>query len=486
MSEKDQTKHKPDLNTEPKICPYVRKHGNQIAIVSDDRDKETGKVQEQVLFTFYSKDEAMAALGLDQDDRKHLFQNLMHQAYPSCSFDWEKINSQIAQKMDTLPEKFEQRTVESSKDFSRSIISIARHLVLADPYLTPSAKKVLKSQETALMALRELIDHSLSLINFYDKHDQETDFDRRDNFHWRYLLRGCEVPSDLEEWAEGLYLKQEYPRAEAIFELLVASFDNYAEGYNYLGLIALEQQQYKKAIAHFEKTVAIGRNLFPRNLPKKDYWLDHSTRPFMRGMMNLVLALTSDRQYQKALTICSTLQKECGDKHTANEYRATIYLNLGDWDKTLSYASSEGDFVRAFALLENGYKQKALESFLLNAVESPHTARLLLCMNKPKPENFSAGQDHNAGVHLVAQLQGYFQLQSAVARNFLGALAKQPAFVDLLKKIDEHTHNHSNGPRDKHDENFKQWHALREKTYVQELAKKLIESNKRSSLKVVK
>lgn len=69
--------------------------------------------------------------------------------------------------------------------------------------------------------------------------------------------------------------------AEAIFQLLVSAFDDYAEGYNYLGLIALEQRQYKKAVEHFEKTVTVGRNLFPRRLPKKDYWLDHSTRPFM-------------------------------------------------------------------------------------------------------------------------------------------------------------------------------------------------------------
>lgn len=30
--------------------------------------------------------------------------------------------------------------------------------------------------------------------------------------------------------------------AEAIFQLLVSAFDDYAEGYNYLGLIALEQR----------------------------------------------------------------------------------------------------------------------------------------------------------------------------------------------------------------------------------------------------
>lgn len=155
-------------------------------------------------------------------------------------------------------------------------------------------------------------------------------------------------------------------------------------------MICLEQRQYKKAIAHFEKTVAIGRNLFPRKLAKKDYWVDHSTRPFMRGMTNLILTLTADGQYQRALTICDKLEKECGDKASANAYRATLYLNIGDWDKVIFYASSERDFVKAFAFVENGNQQKALECFLLDAVESTHTARLLLNMKKPTPENSSA------------------------------------------------------------------------------------------------
>ena len=466
--------------------PFVRQHGNQIAIVSGDRDKETGNVQQRILFTFYSKDEAKASLGLGSDDRKQLFQNLMQQAYPSCSFDWESINSAIQQKMDKLPEKYKERTVEHGKDFARSITSIARNLAVADPHLVPSSKQILKAQKPALMALRELIDHSLSLIDFYDKNDEETEYDLNDSFHWRYLLRGSEVPPDLEEWAEQFYRKQDYAMAEAIFELLVSSFDNYAEGYNYLGLIALDQFQYAKAVSRFEKTVALGRNLFPRKLPKEDYWIDHSTRPFMRGMSNLILALTSNREYVKALTICDRLEKECGDKASADAYRATLHLNLGDWDETLSCVSSEGDFVRAFALLENGNQLKSLECFLLDAVESPHTARLLLRMKKPKPDNGSAVEDHNAGVHLVAQVQGYFERQSPAAKNFLGALAKQPTFVGLLKKLDEHTHNHFNGPREKHHENFKEWHAIREKTYVQSLAKELLSSIKRSSLKVVK
>ena len=277
----------------------------------------------------------------------------------------------------------------------------------------------------------------------------------------------------------------EYPIAEAIFELLVTAFDNYAEGYNYLGLMALEQRQYKKAINNFEKTVAVGRNLFLRKLPKKDYWLDHSTRPFMRGMMNLILALTCEGEYKKALSLCDQFEKECGEKSSANSYRATLYLNLGDWDKVIPCVSSDGDFVKAFALFELGNEKEALECFLLDAVESPHTARMLLNMKKPKPENFSSGEDHNAGVHLFAQLQGYWKHQSAPTKKFFGALAKQPDLIEMLQKLDRHIHNHSYGPRENHSQNFKEWHAMREKSYIRKQAKELMSSIKQSSLKLV-
>lgn len=121
---------------------YVRQHGNQLAIVSGERDKETGSVQQRVLFTFYSKDEAKAAIGTGTENRKSLFQNLMCKAYPGSKFDWEKINQAIEQKLDILPEKYESRTAECSKDLSSTIKALVKDIVLADPYLIPSARAV--------------------------------------------------------------------------------------------------------------------------------------------------------------------------------------------------------------------------------------------------------------------------------------------------------------------------------------------------------
>ena len=40
-------------------------------------------------------------------------------------------------------------------------------------------------------------------------------------------------------------------KAEAIFRLLIDCFGEYADGYNYLGLIAYQQRKLDQAVAHF-------------------------------------------------------------------------------------------------------------------------------------------------------------------------------------------------------------------------------------------
>ena len=82
---------------------------------------------------------------------------------------------------------------------------------------------------------------------------KESKWNADNAFYWRFALQGREVPPDTEKQAAGFYERGEYDRAEAAFRLLVECFDGYAEGYNYLGLIALEKRRLDDAINHFEK-----------------------------------------------------------------------------------------------------------------------------------------------------------------------------------------------------------------------------------------
>ncbi len=56
---------------------YVRQRGNQIAIVHGERDTEGGKVQQRILFTIYSKAEALKITGRKDKASARYFQDLL-------------------------------------------------------------------------------------------------------------------------------------------------------------------------------------------------------------------------------------------------------------------------------------------------------------------------------------------------------------------------------------------------------------------------
>ena len=49
---------------------YVRRRGNQVAVVHGEREPNTRAVQQQILFTLYSRPEALEALGARHQGRR--------------------------------------------------------------------------------------------------------------------------------------------------------------------------------------------------------------------------------------------------------------------------------------------------------------------------------------------------------------------------------------------------------------------------------
>ncbi|MFB3906364.1 MAG: tetratricopeptide repeat protein [Acidobacteriota bacterium] len=141
---------------------------------------------------------------------------------------------------------------------------------------------------------------------------EESEWNRDNQFCWRFSLRGSDVPPDAEEFLESYYEKRNYRKAEAGFRLLTECFDRYAEGYNYLGLIALDEGRLDDAVRLFQQTVEGGRRLFPKRISKKRYWSDLATRPYIRGLRNLTLTLNRVGRFQEALELCDRLERECG------------------------------------------------------------------------------------------------------------------------------------------------------------------------------
>jgi len=416
---------------------YVRRRGNQLAIVQGGREPGTGKVQQQVLFTLYSKAEVHEALGRGSKGGAERFRQLLQREHPDVRFNWKAIRGAIEKDLDILPDRYEYKGERLRRRFRADLCAFARQLMLADPQDLMSAAHLIQEHHHELEYVAELIHWRLKLCD-----QTESKWNADNPFYWRFTLQGRDVPPDTEEHAAGFYERGEYERAEAVFRLLVDCFDGYAEGYNYLGLIALEKRQLDEALSHFQETIELGRKLFPARISKKRYWSDHATRPYMRGLRNLASTLNEAGRFEEALALCDRLDEECGDDITATWHRAGIYLNTGKWPQAAEAAQRltglfpEANLLAAFALYELGRIDQVLSAFLHGALNHPRAARMLVGDQRPTaPKSSEETRDHNMGVSLRRELHAYLKDQSRASKQFFRALVRDPRVVSLLDEI---------------------------------------------------
>lgn len=460
--------------------PYVRSHGNQVAIVHGGRDKSTGKVQQRTLFTLYSKLEATAAIGDSNPEDARYFRQVLEDANPEIKFEWDHLAGEIREKMEALPDLYPLRQVRTHDTFQKAMDGFVRQLILTDPCSSVNGRATLKEYANDLDVLAKLINTRLEQRD-WNSGLEESPFDLHDPFCWRYEVQDARVPDDVEESAEEHYRSGRYDEAKRMFNLLVRCFPTYAEGFNYLGLIALDERNPKEAVDYFRTTIKVGRKFFPRRIAKANYWSDISTRPYMRGLMNLALALVQAERYKEALQMCDQLDRECGPKGeaAASAYRASAHLNLHNWQESLdaalqimSFSPGEG-FVAAYALFELQRYSEAIEMFLHAALNSPHTACLLLDRKKPKPQNSAEIEDHNSGLHLCHSLPRFFAMQSRQSRKFFRKFAESVTVKKLLDEAHECTRNHYDQAKTSR-ESFDRWHQLRERSFAKKTTKEIV------------
>ena len=407
-----------------------------MAIVHGERESNTGAVQQRILFTLYSKPEALEALGRGTKGGGDRFRQLLEEQHPDLEFNWKKIRRTIQEHLGVLPDRYEYRSQRLRAHFRDDLCRFTRQLILADPQDLQSAADVIQEHHHELAYLAELIAWRLKLR---DHAPSEWSVDNL--FYWRFALQGRDVPPDTEEHAAGLYERGEYERATAVFRLLVDSFDGYAEGFNYLGLIALAQRKLDEAIEHFTKTIELGRKRFRPRIGKKRYWSDHATRPYMRGLQNLALTLNEAGRFPEALAICDRLADECSDEVAATWHRAAIYLNTRQWERAAAAArrtlglDPAGGFVAAFAYVELGQREQALVAFLHGALNHPRAARMLASertRGKHTVTSPDEAEDHNTGVSLLRGLHAYVHGQSRISRRFFRDVIGDARVVRLL------------------------------------------------------
>jgi tetratricopeptide (TPR) repeat protein len=413
---------------------YVRKRGNQLAIVQGERDPESGKVCQRILFTLYSKKEAVAAL---DESQSGLLQRLLECEYPEIRFNWKQIWWAVARNMEDLPEQYEYREAEMMKRFRFDLCAFTRQLVLNDPqWLFPSAE-LLRQHRFELEYLKELIDWRLKLC------DAKPDEYNRDNeFYWRFRLRGREVPPDTEEEVSALYDRGDLDRTEAVVRLLIDTFEDDAENHNYLGLIALDRGDLDEAVRHFTVMMELARKRLPRRLTPRLFANNHRGKPYRRGLSNLILTLNRLGRFDQALAHADQLDKVCGD-YAGEYYRALIHLNRGAWEDAAIAARhvrnlwQETSFVAALASFEMGKSEEAVADFLHGACNHPAAAHLVAGRRAKKPTTHEEARDWDVGTTLLKNAGTYFAKRGTRARRFLGSLITSPPIASLLGDIEE-------------------------------------------------
>jgi hypothetical protein len=200
-----------------KSMPYIRQHGAQLALVHGERNKTTGAVEQKILFSLYSQEEAQAATGKSDAKDKARFRALIEEAYPSIKFNWPKLTNEIESKIGHLPERYEEKSADLGATFESSLKTFARELMLTNPngFHDAAAKELINQHRSKLVVLKELIEQTLEdcsedrsrrMTPIDEDLDPTPDEFTKNEFAWHYLLRGTDCPLDMEEWGTSAKL----------------------------------------------------------------------------------------------------------------------------------------------------------------------------------------------------------------------------------------------------------------------------------------
>jgi len=415
---------------------YIRQHGNQLVIVHGERDRDTGKVRQRVLFSFYSQAEALAAL--EDTGQARFLKKLLEDQYPDISFNWKRIWWEIARKLDILPETYEYRESKLLDSFRQDLCSATRQLILADPQWLASSASIIREHRYELEYLRDLIDWRLQLCG-----SKANEWTSDNAFLWRLRLRESTTSPEAEEQAEVWFERGEYERARAVFQFLIHCFPDYAEGYNYLGLIALEKGDLDGAESHFSRMLELLRHRLPRRMTPRIFKSSYKFRPYRRALNNLALAFIRSGRYDDGLQLCDKLEQEWGQRPDAIAHRLCVHLNRGEWKEAVEAAiylrngHPAESCLGALALFELGQLEDSMAFFLHGALNYPRTASMLVGRRLPPPCNHEEWRDQDMGDSFRANLGGFFSRQTARSRRFFRRLIADPKVSDLLQEVAE-------------------------------------------------
>ena len=414
--------------------PFIRVHGHQLALVHGSR--RGGTVVQEVLFTLYSRAEAREAIGLGSENGARYFAHLLESQFPMLKFEWETLRAQVAEHLDHLPETYDHGAVRLRRDFRAALAAFTRQILLADPQTLDVDAELLREHEPEL----QYIEQQLSWRRRMAREAKPSEWSRDNPFFWRRASHLRDVPPDAHEHLAELFDRREFAALVPHAQLLVEAFPTFADGFNMLGLVAMELDDLPTATRHFEATVAVGRSLLPGRVPKGHWWLDLSTRPYMRGLGNLALALNRAGRYDEALVACDELARcERGDVVAAR--RAAIFLNQDRLAESaeivaplVEFEASEA-FVLAFALIGLGRAVEARPQLVRAIAHWPRTARRLVGLTQKAAKTRREQEDDDVYRNLTLDLHAWLARTAPSGLDPLRDLVRHPRIATLAAEV---------------------------------------------------
>lgn len=413
---------------------YVREQGNQLAIVHGYRVPKENTVQQKVLFKFHSQAEVLQATGKGKTDESRYFKHLLSEKYPQIKFDWKKIDAALLDGMNSLPDIAEYRQQRLMNDITRAFDKFVFELGRLDPMHNFQVRSMLNEMCYDFLFLQNLIDHKMGYPL-----SKESPYNKDNQFFWRHSLQGKNLPEDTVCIAENHFNNGEYELAEKFFLILTRVYPDYAEGFNYLGLIQFNQNQFEEAIHFFEKAAEVGKTLFPSKFPKNEYWNHLETRPYMRGLRNSALAALRLQDFEKAETAIEILDKECGDWYPVCQGRAIIALNRGNWElaelAALEISTLDDLFhlIAAFAQFEQNKIQKAFKHFIHAALKNPVGFHGIQQKKLRLSKSSRLSLNYKQYVEKADEISTYIKNRSKQADFFIAQIMAHKRFKELIK-----------------------------------------------------
>ncbi len=411
---------------------YVRTKGNQVLLVHGVRDQDSGTVEQQTLFTFYTKAEVEAAIG----EHRLLFRHTLEDGHPTLRFDWNAIDAGLREHLAHVPDVAPARQNTAAIEFRNALVELTRVVWELAPGELNSAWQLIDDNHIEIGLFIEKLERLLDA-----KAPTDSEFSRDTPSLWRQAAKARWVPLHGWEQLDNLWDHCKYAEVEALARLLAEAFPMFADARNYLGLAAMERGDLPAALQHFLDAEAVGRKQFPKRIAKSSYWRDHSTRPFLRALIHQVSAHNRTGEFKKALDVCEKLERDYGQDITAEVLRVPVLLNDRQWQEAARLAKRlmgiypEQHFLLTFAALELHDRPRAREHFVCGALQLPATATLLLGTRMPKGMAEDA-RDHNNGVTLLREI-GPYRVSHGKSLQFLRQLWSHPLVQAAVERADQ-------------------------------------------------